>query len=194
MTALAHELALEGYIDFGNEDCYMRVGSLQGKIVIRAKADEKVAAALSKELGCTWDLPACTWNTDATGGVLCLWIGPDERRILCDFTEADSLCKRLGALALVHQTTISAVNVSSQFESISLEGHKARDILSAVIPLDIAEESFPDGSVAGTLCAKVRISLMRKAETYHVFARRSEMHYLWRLFENLVRSEISADS
>ena len=56
---------------------------------------------------------------------------------------------------------------------VRLDGARAGDVLARLVPLDLRERAFPDGSVARTALGHLSVALLRDGAAFEVWALRS---------------------
>ena len=148
-------------------------------IDLRVEPGTSSQAAVAEAL--STDLPAKPGQTRAvsvSGGgeayVLCL--APDWW-LMIGFPEA----KQKLAPLLNSDYHFSAVDVSGQRTTLSLEGPNARDVLAHLWEQDLREKSFPIGSVSQGLMAKAPVLVFHIAPLcYRVMVRSSFALHLWK--------------
>lgn len=145
------------------------------QVDLRVQPDSPAARRVEAALGTALPSP----NATATaGGHDVLWLGPDEWLIVgASGTEGemerrlrDALGKGYGAV----------VDVSANRTCLEFDGAGARDVLAAVISLDLHPRQFSSGRCAQTLLAKAPVILWQTddAPTYRIFARPSFARYV----------------
>lgn len=89
--------------------------------------------------------------------------------------------RKLTPLRSQNQHHFSAVDVSGQRTTLSLEGPKVREVLAHLWDQDLREKSFPIGSVSQGLMAKAPVIVYYIAPfRYHVMVRSSFALHLWK--------------
>lgn len=89
--------------------------------------------------------------------------------------------QKLAPLRLQNQHHFSAVDVSGQRTTLSLEGPKVREVLAHLWDQDLREKSFPIGSVSQGLMAKAPVIVCHLSPFhYRVMVRSSFALHLWK--------------
>jgi sarcosine oxidase subunit gamma len=120
-------------------------------------------------------MPVC--RASVHGSRAALWLGPDERLLLCDDASAPDIHGRL-AQALAGQPH-SLVDVSHRQLGLTLAGPHAAMVLATGCPLDLDPAAFPVGMCTRTVLAKAEIVLWRIADDgFHLEVWRSFAAYV----------------
>ena len=126
-------------------------------------------------------LPTAPNAAVGEGGLLALWLGPDEWLVVTPPDAQTSLAQSLEtALDGIHA---SVADVTGGQTVITLSGPKARDVLAKGCPLDLHPAVFRPGDCAQTLLAKANVTLrcVDDSPSYELIVRRSFADYtaLW---------------
>ena len=126
-------------------------------------------------------LPTEPDTTGGKGGLLALWLGPDEWLVVTPPDAQTSLAQSLAtALDGIHA---SVTDVTGGQTVITLSGPKARDVLAKGCPLDLHPSVFRPGDCAQTLLAKANVTIrcVDDAPSFELIVRRSFADYaaLW---------------
>ena len=144
---------------------------------------DPAAAAFTSAAGAVLGLALPTEpNTTAeAGGLLALWLGPDEWLVVTPPDAQAALRQSLeAALDGMH---VSITDGTGGQTVITLGGPNARDVLAKGCPLDLHPAVFRPGDCAQTLLAKANVTLRCVDDTpsYELIVRRSFTDYaaLW---------------
>ena len=142
-------------------------------------ADPAFTSAAEDVLGLA--LPAEPNTTVEAGGLLALWLGPDEWLIVTPPDAQAALVESLeAALDGIHA---AVTDVTGGQTVITLGGPNARDVLAKGCPLDLHPTAFRPGDCAQTLLGKANVTLRCVDDTpsYELIVRRSFADYaaLW---------------
>ena len=142
-------------------------------------ADPAFTSAAETVLGLA--LPAEPNTTAEAGGLLAMWLGPDEWLIVTPPDAQAALADSLeAALDGVHA---AITDVTGGQTVITVGGPNARDVLAKGCPLDLHPSVFRPGDCAQTLLAKANVTLRCVDDTpsYELMVRRSFADYaaLW---------------
>jgi sarcosine oxidase subunit gamma len=108
-------------------------------------------------------------------GGAALWLGPDEYLLLLGHGRGAAVP---GAFA-GHAGPFSLVDVSHRQIALSVSGTDAAAVLAGGVPLDLAADAFPVGTVARTIFEKAEIVLWRRGEDrWHLEVARSFAPYV----------------
>ena len=115
------------------------------------------------------------------GGLLALWLGPDEWLVVTPPDAQTSLAQSLAtALDGIHS---SVADVTGGQTVITLSGPRAREVLAKGCPLDLHPAVFRPGDCAQTLLAKANVTIrcVDDSPCYELIVRRSFADYtaLW---------------
>ena len=126
-------------------------------------------------------LPTEPNTTVGEGGLLALWLGPDEWLVVTPPDVQTALAQSLDtALDGMHA---SVTDVTGGQTVITLSGPRARDVLAKGCPLDLHPSVFGPGACAQTLLAKANVTLrcVDHSPSYELIVRRSFADYaaLW---------------
>ena len=126
-------------------------------------------------------LPTEPDTTGGKGGLLALWLGPDEWLVVTPPDAQTSLAQSLAtALDGIHA---SVTDVTGGQTVITLGGPNAREVLSKGCPLDLHPLVFRPGDCAQTLLAKANVTLrcVDDSPSFELIVRRSFADYtaLW---------------
>lgn len=113
------------------------------------------------------------------------WLGPDTVMVVAQATEEERLLDALEDE--LGDEPGQVVKVSDFYTVIEVAGARSRDVLQKLSTLDLHEDVFVAGQVAGTLFAHSQVILAcrtDKYETFDVIVRRSHADYLWCLLAN----------
>ena len=126
-------------------------------------------------------LPTEPNTTVGEGGLLALWLGPDEWLVVTPPDAQTSLAQSLEtALQGVHA---SVTDVTGGQTVITLSGPSAREVLAKGCPLDLHPAVFRPGDCAQTLLAKANVTLrcVDDSPCFELIVRRSFAEYaaLW---------------
>lgn len=120
-------------------------------------------------------LPAQPCRAAEHGSRAALWLGPDEWLLL-------------GFDAL--ETELILVDVTHRQLGFRLHGQQAATLLSAGVPLDLAEPAFPVGMCTRTLFEKAEITLWRRgAQIWQIEIARSLAPYLQDMIAAIIAAE-----
>lgn len=146
-----------------------------GKVNLRVDAGD-AAAAVRSVLGC--DLPVDPNTVTATDEHTVFWLGPDEWQIHCAENGQAELAESLQqALAGRHA---AVVDVSDYYVVMRLSGHRAAEVISKAVPLDLHPRAFQPGHCAQTRFAHATVLLHKLAEdTLDLQVRWSFAEYVW---------------
>ena len=126
-------------------------------------------------------LPTEPNTTGGKGGLLALWLGPDEWLVVTPPDAQPSLADSLeAALDGIHS---SVADVTGGHTVITLSGPRAREVLAKGCPLDLHPSVFRPGDCAQTLLAKANVTIrcVDDAPSFELIVRRSFADYtaLW---------------
>jgi sarcosine oxidase subunit gamma len=108
-----------------------------------------------------------------------IWLGPDERLLLCWREDAPALGARLATALAAHAHSL--VDVTQRQVGLRLTAPFAAELLNCGCPLDLDLARFPVGSATRTLFNKADIVLWRRgADDFHIEVWRSFADYLQR--------------
>ena len=141
--------------------------------------DGGFTSAASHVLG--FRLPTEPNTTAGEGGLLALWLGPDEWLVVTPPDAQAALAQSLEtALDGIHA---AVTDVTGGQTVITLAGPSAREVLAKGCPLDLHPSVFRPGDCAQTLLAKANVTLHCVDDTpsYELIVRRSFADYaaLW---------------
>ncbi len=142
-------------------------------------ADGGFTSAAEAVLG--FRLPTKPNTTAGKGGLLALWLGPDEWLVVTPPDAQTSLAQSLeSALDGVHSTV---TDVTGGQTVVTVSGPRARDVLAKGCPLDLHPAVFRHGDCAQTLLAKANVTIycVDDSPAYELIVRRSFADYtaLW---------------
>ena len=142
--------------------------------------DAASIAAASRAFGVA--IPTIPCRAATSGANAACWLGPDEWLLISPEAGASSLYDALcSALAGAPH---ALVDVSHRQAALLVEGQGAVAVLSASVPLDLADAAFPQGMVVRTIFDKAEIVLWRTGETsYRIEVWRSFAPYVLALLE-----------
>lgn len=112
----------------------------------------------------------------------CLWLGPDEWLVMDEAKMGSVLAQDLAKiLAAYHH---SAHDLSHNYATIGLSGHKVREALAKLTPFDLHKSVFTQGHCAQTVMAKSAVILdvisdEGAAVCFEITLRRSFAAYVW---------------
>ena len=142
-------------------------------------ADGGFTSAAANVLG--FRLPTAPNTTAGKGGLLTLWLGPDEWLVVTPLDAQTSLAQSLEAA--LDGTHASVTDVTGGQTVITLSGPKAREVLAKGCPLDLHPAVFRPGDCAQTLLAKANVTLrcVDDSPSFELIVRRSFAEYtaLW---------------
>ena len=142
-------------------------------------ADAGFTSAAQTVLGLA--LPTEPNTTAEAGGLLALWLGPDEWLVVTPPDAQTSLAASLEAA--LDGRHVSVTDVTGGQTVIALSGPSARDVLAKGCPLDLHPLVFQPGDCAQTLLGKANVTLRCVDDTpaYELIVRRSFADYaaLW---------------
>ncbi len=126
-------------------------------------------------------LPTEPNTTGGKGGLLALWLGPDEWLVVTPPDVQTRLADSLeAALQGVHA---SVTDVTGGQTVITLSGPSAREVLAKGCPLDLHPAVFGPGACAQTLLAKANVTIrcVDDSPSFELIVRRSFADYaaLW---------------
>ncbi|MEE9301860.1 MAG: sarcosine oxidase subunit gamma family protein, partial [Alphaproteobacteria bacterium] len=136
-------------------------------------ADPAFAGTVESALRLT--LPRTPNRVAEAGGLLALWLGPDEWLLVGP--EASDLEARLrSALSGQH---VAITDVSANRTVLELGGPKAREVLNKGCPLDLDPRVFGPGQCAQSILARAQLLLHQRdiEPTYHLYVRGSFAFY-----------------
>ena len=134
-------------------------------------------AAAATALGLTD--PDAAGRTAGDDTATLIWLGPDERLLLCWREDAPTLGSRLAAALSGHAHSL--VDVTQRQVGLHLAAPFAAELLNCGCPLDLDLDRFPVGSATRTLFNKTDIVLWRRgADDFHIEVWRSFADYLQR--------------
>ena len=141
--------------------------------------DGRFTGAAAGVLG--FALPTKPNTTVGEGGLLALWLGPDEWLVVTPPDVQARLADSLeAALQGVHA---SVTDVTGGQTVITLSGPSARDVLAKGCPLDLHPSVFGPGDCAQTLLAKANVTMrcVDDSPSFELIVRRSFAEYaaLW---------------
>ena len=141
--------------------------------------DGSFTSAAAGVLG--FGLPTEPNTTGGKGGLLALWLGPDEWLVVTPPDAQAPLAESLeAALQGVHA---SVADVTGGQTVITLSGPKAREVLAKGCPLDLHPTVFRPGDCTQTLLAKSNVTLrcVDDSPSFELTVRRSFAEYaaLW---------------
>lgn len=108
-------------------------------------------------LGCDWPVPG---RVVEGAGMRAIWFGRDAVMV-----EGPRPAGLEGRAAVVDQGDAWCV--------VRLEGRRAEDVLARLVPLDLRDRAFPDGSVARTLVGHVSAAVLRRGAEFELWVFRS---------------------
>ncbi|MGN6818058.1 MAG: sarcosine oxidase subunit gamma [Sphingomonas sp.] len=161
------------------------IGSLGpfGRATLRCR--EADIGQASERLGIALPREACRSSTG--GGLIALWLGPDEWLILKS-SPSDDWFGELGYS--LEGVTCSLVDVSHRQVAFSIHGAAAERILASGCALDLAPAAFPVGTCTRTMFAKAEIVLWRTApDNFHLEVWRSFATYVEALLHEAENEE-----
>ena len=182
-AALAHlELRASGGSDAG-----VRMAEVPhlGKLSLRGSPDDHAFLnAVAASFGVGLPLaPNTSATSDAAGGSLALWLGPDEWLLVTPPGEEGALAASLAeGLAGIHS---AVVDITDNSTTLRLSGPRVRDVLAKGVPIDVHPRAFPAGKVVQTLCVHADIILHRRDDepnqspVFELTVRRSFAEYVW---------------
>jgi len=142
------------------------------RLVLRG--DSEVMAAALAAIGLPFTETAC--RAVSQDGRSALWLGPDERLLLCGQGEPPGLARLREALA---GRAHSLVDVSHRQCALEVSGAQAPVLLNCGCPLDLDQSAFPMGMCTRTVLGKAQIVLWRTGErTFHLEVWRSFAAYV----------------
>jgi sarcosine oxidase subunit gamma len=146
--------------------------------------------AAGDALGLSLSMPPCRASVNASRSAL--WLGPDERLLLCeDSSAADTVSRLEQALG---EQPYSLVDVSHRQLGLSLAGADAAVVLAAGCPLDLDPAAFPVGMCTRTVLAKAEIVLWRvAADTFQLEVWRSFAAYVSAVIAEAARERSPPD-
>ena len=126
-------------------------------------------------------LPTDPNTTAGEGGLLALWLGPDEWLVVTPPDAQTRLADSLeAALQGIHA---SVADVTGGQTMITLSGPRAREVLAKGCPLDLHPAVFGPGACAQTVLAKANVTIrcVDDSPRFELIVRRSFAEYaaLW---------------
>ena len=126
-------------------------------------------------------LPTEPNTTVGEGGLLALWLGPDEWLVV---TPPDAQTRLADSLETALQGVHASVtDVTGGQTVITLSGARAREVLAKGCPLDLHPAVFKPGDCAQTLLAKANVTMrcVDDSPSFELIVRRSFAEYaaLW---------------
>ena len=115
------------------------------------------AGAVSEALPCGWPEPG---RLVGGGGVRAIWFGREAAMVTGP--RPDGL---EGLAAVTDQADAWVV--------VRLSGPAAEDVLARLVPIDLRERAFPEGSAARTLLGHMSVGLLRADGAFEILAFRS---------------------
>jgi sarcosine oxidase subunit gamma len=136
-----------------------------------------LAEAMQKTFGL--DLPAPGRWTEA-GAIAAVWLGPDHFSIQRQGAEA--LFPQIESIIADHAALIDLTDARAM---LRLTGPESRNILAALLPIDLHPRAFAPGHAATTVGAHLTIQMRQldDAPTYDLAVSRSFAGSLWRALE-----------
>lgn len=161
----------------------VRLSEIRDRGKIDLRGDPKDRAFMSA-VGRALDLllPTEPCQSAAQGDVTALWIGPDQWLITCP---RDRVPAMMGDLGEAVQSVAAAVtDVSAGRAQFRLSGSNARDMLAKGCPLDLHPKVVKPGYVAGSVLAKISVSIhLQSEDVIDLYLGRSFADYLWAWLE-----------
>ncbi|WP_298261872.1 sarcosine oxidase subunit gamma family protein [uncultured Litoreibacter sp.] len=106
------------------------------------------------------------------------WMSPDELLLMVPYEKAPEITARLAA-ALEGEHAL-VVNVSDARAVFSIEGQSAREVLAKLSPVDVSQESFPEGTLRRTRLAQTAVAFWAKGKNaFELICFRSEAGYVF---------------
>ena len=132
--------------------------------------------ALREALG--FDLPAPGRWTHA-GALVAVWLGPGHFLL-----QREGSAPLPPELAPVVGDTAALIDLTDARATLRIAGPACRDILAALLPIDLHPRAFAPGHAATTVAAHLTVQvLQRDATTYDLTVSRSFAGSLWRALE-----------
>jgi sarcosine oxidase, subunit gamma len=106
------------------------------------------------------------------------WLGPDEWLLLCDFTKAFSMERKLREA--LDQTHSAIIDVSHNRSLLKISGEKAAYVLSKGCSINLDETVFTPGTVLQTLLGKTQVILScTEKNSFELLIRNSFIAYAY---------------
>jgi sarcosine oxidase subunit gamma len=139
------------------------------------------------------DLPTVPCRAASNSERVAFWLGPDEWLLLAPEADGDALQQTLDAA--LAEVPHALVDISHRQTALSVEGTSATTVLNAGVPLDLAIEQFPVGTVVRTIFDKAEIVLWRSGETsFRIEVWRSFAPYVLTLLEEARDDEAALEA
>ncbi len=153
-----------------------------GAVNLRARRDDGPARdALAATLAMA--LPATTETLQDEERTL-LGLGPDEWLLV----GPDGPATAAELASKLSEQFVGVTDVSDNFVTLFLRGHRVLDLLAKAVPIDLDPEVFGPGRCAQTLLAKAEVILHRgsgaESGTYRVLCRPSFAQYVFAWLED----------
>ena len=130
------------------------------------------AEAVGQALPCGWPAPG---RIAEGGGVRAIWSGREAAMVTGARPEG------LGGLAAV-------TDQSDAWVALHLDGPAAGDVLARLVPIDLRERTFPEGSAARTLLGHMGVLILRSGGGFEIHAFRSVAGTLAHELERAMRA------
>lgn len=162
---------------------------LQGLLIVRGNAQDKAfPVGIKQALGVALPPTLCSAVSAqpvASGGLVVLWIAPDEWWIQCPYDQTFALENTLRETLSGH---FAVVNNTAGQSVIRLSGPDAVNVLKKSMPYDFHPDHFHVGKVITSVFAKTQAVVRRSGEQeWELLARRSFADYIWRWLEDACR-------
>ncbi|MCR8547692.1 sarcosine oxidase subunit gamma [Salipiger sp. P9] len=149
----------------------------QGQITLRCEVSDDYRAKLSGLLGLAFPEPR---KAVSDGDRALLWMSPDELLLLLPYDEVPEMLARLEET--FPNWILLAVDVSDARAHFRLSGAPLRDVLSKLVPADMAPGAFVPGDVKRSKLAQVAAGIwLRGPEEAQLFCFRSVADYAFRV-------------
>jgi sarcosine oxidase subunit gamma len=125
------------------------------------------------------DLPeAGRWTQ--SGGLVAVWLGPDQFSL-----QREGAAPLLPDLAPVVADLAAPIDLTDARATLRIAGPAARDILAALLPIDLHPRAFAPGRTATTLAAHMTVQVRQidAAPSYELSVSRSFAGSFWRALE-----------
>ncbi|MDP6832276.1 MAG: sarcosine oxidase subunit gamma family protein [Alphaproteobacteria bacterium] len=143
-------------------------------VILRGESGDK-AFPKAAAGGLGFDLPVAANHAAGDGGVTAYWLGPSEWQLL-GLADTEDLTQALA------ETRHAIIENADGQQAIALSGHRARDVLAKLCPLDLEDPGLVPGRCARTVLAGCTVLLVpREDGAYHIHVARSFADYVWRM-------------
>lgn len=167
-------------------DGFVRVEEMPVQGMITLRGDLAAPALKNVVTGVTGtDMPDLR-GARVKGEKGALWMSPDEILLLVPHAEVATALRQIEkTMARAHHL---AVDVSDARAMFRLSGDGARDVVSKLAPVDMAQGTFGPGQVRRTRLAQVAAAIwMRDDETVEILCFRSVARYVFDLLCDAAR-------